>query len=56
MTENLLKMTLAVHLSSEKMIQKGRRDIKNYYGNFHGTVLNKSRKLIENRLYSKTTE
>lgn len=56
MTENLLKISLAVHLSAEKMTHKGKRDIKNYYGNFNGTVLNKSRKLIENRLYSKTTD
>ena len=28
MTENLLKISLAVHLSAEKMTHKGKRDIK----------------------------
>ena len=46
MVENLLKISLAVHLSKQKLENKAKRDIKNYYGTFNGTIVEKSRKLI----------
>jgi hypothetical protein len=46
MAENLLKISLAIHLSKKKLEQKAKRDIKNYYGTFNGTVIEKSKKLI----------
>lgn len=46
MAENLLKISLAVHLSKLKLEQKAKRDIKNYYGTFNGTVVEKSKKMI----------
>ena len=46
MVENLLKISLAVHLSKQKLENKAKKDIKNYYGTFNGTVNDKSKKLI----------
>jgi hypothetical protein len=44
--ENLLKISLAVHLSKQKMEMKAKRDVKYYYGTFNGTVIDKSKKMI----------
>ena len=46
MAENLLKISIAVHLSHKKMENKAKRDIKNYFGTFNGTVVDKSKKVI----------
>lgn len=46
MTENLLKISLAIHLSKLKLEQKAKRDIRNYYGTFNGTIIEKTKKLI----------
>lgn len=46
MAENLLKISLAVYLSKQKMEIKARRDVKYYYGTFNGTVVDKSKKMI----------
>lgn len=36
--QRLMKVALAVHLSRQKREAKARRDVKNYYGTFNGTV------------------
>lgn len=41
-----MKVALAVHLSKQKMEVKAKRDIKNYYGTFNGTVADRSRRII----------
>ena len=46
MVENLLKISLAVQMSRQKLEGKARRDIKYYYGSFNGTVVERSKKMI----------
>jgi hypothetical protein len=41
-----MKIALTVHLSKQKLEAKAKRDIKNYYGTFNGTVAERSRRLI----------
>jgi hypothetical protein len=44
--QKLMRVAMAVHLSKQKLEGKARRDIRNYYGTFNGTVGEKSRRLI----------
>lgn len=56
MVENLLKISLAVYLSKQKMESKAKRDVKYYYGTFNGTVADKSKKMILEKAGSKEEE
>lgn len=42
----MLKISLAVHLSKQKLEAKAKRDVKYYFGAFNGTVIDKSKKMI----------
>jgi hypothetical protein len=44
-----MRVAMAVHLSKLKLEAKAKRDIRNYYGTFNGTVADKSRRLIIDR-------